>query len=484
MHAPCVPPVFAINKPIEPHPLLGEQSQARDFWRRSDKAKWDYATGVDAAGQPILPKHEREPSDRHSRRRAQAIVRRYMRPILDRYNDFVYRGQVMRPDAAGAYAMLREDCDGAGTDLAVFWRKQSRKAATDGLAYVLVDANDPNTYTTAAQENAAGKRGILRAIDADDVIWWRDWQGEVVEAVVLCSDKSGDRFAWYVTETTTQRIALKVQKGGTTLVVASIDEAKPHTYGGCPLVRLQPDFSECGGDDSQGAPLAEGQKRICNIDSWLFEELQGSTFTTTVLLGVSADQVKDVAVGPGQALCLPNSGGSNPSVGRIGADTTQAESIRKSLEMEVRELYRAAGLSSGNPTEVGQPESGVAKAFSFNEVEAKCAAIADAAEKAENRATMLLSKGFAFSYPGDADYPDQFESPDLADELSSLIQMQTADLPAVLLDSQVKRIADVGFQLTGPEKAELDKQMADQKKQAEAAKASPFITPPSGPPGT
>lgn len=476
-----MPPNFVVGKPLEVHPMLGEQTQARDFWRRSDRARWDYAVGVDAQGQPLLPKHEREPADRYSRRRQQAIVRRYAKPILDRYNDFVARGGVDRKEAtSGPYAVLLNDADGAGTDMDRFMSTTRRHAQVDGLSYVLVDANDPNVYANVAQENQAKKRGILRRIDPNDVIWWRDWQGSVIEAVVLCMSKDGGRFGWYVTETTTQRVLLKLNEDGKQWVVASVEAEQKHTYGGCPLVRLYPDLSDegsCPGEDSQCAPLAEGQKRICNIDSWLFEELQGCTFTTTAFLGVSADQVKEAIGGPGHAVCLPNSGGSNPSIAKIGSDVAQAASIRDSLAYEIRELYRVAGLSPGNPTEAAQPESGVAKAFAFNEIEAKCSALADATERTENRCVLLLSKGFGWAYPGDADYPDKFDAPDLAKELGICIQMQTAGLPDVLKRAQVMRIATAGFELTGDEKAELTSQLDEAKANEEAAKQSEIVNP-------
>ena len=479
-----VPPRIQPNKPIEPSPKFSQQAQARSFWRRSDLARWDYAYGQDAYGTLILPGHEREPQDRYSRRRQQAIVRRYARPILDRYNDFVFRTEPQRTTTgAGPYADLIADATGSGTGLTEFMRHASRAAQVDGLAYVLVDASDPLTYANAAEEAASGKRGILRDIDPDDVIWWRDWQGRVQEAVILCASQDGGRFGWYVTDKITQRINLKQDDSGK-WVVASVDELTAHNYGGCPLVRLTTDNGTCVGDDSQCAPLAEGQKRICNIDSWLFEELQGCTFTTTAFLGVSADQVKEAVAGPGHAICLPNSGGANPGIGKLGSDVAQAESIRKSLSHEIRELYRAAGLSPGNPTEAAQPESGVAKAFAFNEIEAKCAALADAAESAENRCVYLMSEGFGWAYPGDADYPDKFEVPDLAAELAISIQMQAADMPEVLKRAQVERIAGAAFSLTGEQKKELSDQLDEAEAKSAERKESSIINPPTGRFGT
>lgn len=433
---------------------------ARSFWRRSDRARWDYATGLDAAGQPILPKHEREHDDRYNRRQRQAIVRRYARPILDRYCDFVTRAEPFRPEGSPAYKAFLEDCTGSGKDMDSVMRSSLRLAQTEGVSYLLLDASSPENYQSKAAEDQAGKRIIVRGICADEVIWWRDWQGEVAEALIRCAREDGTEFCWHVTTTYVQTIELKLLKSGVP-VVASVGPELPHTYGGCPLVRLRPGLDEEGaGEDSQCAPLADGQKRICNIDSWLLEELQGCTFTTTVFLGIGAQQVKEVVAGSGQVICLPSSGGSNPSVGKIGSDVAQAQSIRDSLAYEIRELYRVAGLASGNPTEAAQPESGVAKAFAFNEISAKCAALADSMESAENRVVLLASNAGTFTYPGETEYPDSFDVPDLAQELAILVQMDLAALPNVLKDAQTRRIAAAGFSLTGEETAQMEAELA------------------------
>lgn len=481
-----MPPPFVVGKPLDYLPLFKEQSAARDFWRRSDKARWDYAAGSDSRSYAILPKHEREPQDRYDRRLRQALVRRYARPIIDRYNDFVTREEPKRPEGTAPYKQLLEDADGAGTDLDCLLKKALRSAQVEGSRYLLADANTAGTNANAQEDKQSGKRGIIRSFAADDVIWWRDWHGSVIEAVILCADRAGGQFAWSVTEKTVQRIELKYDDKAKKWLVESIGPIIPHAYGGCPLVRLAATFDDNAiGEDSQCAPLAEGQKRICNIDSWLHEELQSCTFTTTVLLGVSADSVKEAIVGAGMLLCLPSStGGSNPGIGKLGSDVTQAASLRDSLAYEIKELYRVAGLSSGNPTETAQPESGVAKAFAFNEIEAKCAAMADALEYAENRVVLLLSKAFGFAYPGDAEYPDRFDAPDLAQDLALCLQMEMAGLPAVLKRAQIERIAANGFELSGPQLVELSAQLDAKENAAEADTQNKVLNPAARTSGT
>lgn len=472
-----VPPDLAVGKPLPKHACYAAQATARSFWRRSNRARWDYPAGIDAGGRPLLPQHERELPDRFKRRMAQAIARKYVGPILDRYNDHVCRGKVVRQGTGGVYDTIKADADGAGTTLDQLMRRALRLAQTEGLTYLLADANVDGAYATAAEEIAAGRRPVLRRIGADAVPWWRDWQGQVMEAIVLLTDRDGRPFGWYVTTTTTQRIALDPDNGN----VLGVEDEVSHPYGGCPLVRLAPLFDDDSdvGDDSQAAPLAEIQKLILNLDSLHHEELYGSTFTTPVFLGVSAEEVKDVTVGPGKGLALPGEAGRTPSLGKLGADPAQAQSLREATSGWVRELYRIAGLSPGNPTETGAPESGVAKAFAFNEVETRLAALADAAEAAENLAMQRMAKAWSFTYQA-ADWPDTFDVQTLADELETVIRITTSQLPDVLKDSAVRSFADHQFKLSPEEKGQLDEQLVEPSEPP----ANPFAPPPGRMAGT
>lgn len=460
-----------IGKPLPLHPDFSRQAKARSFWRRSDKAAWDYC-GVstssityDASGiWPILPRHERETLPRYERRKAQAIARGYQRQILDRFSDHVFRVPAARPDAVGEYGKLMADADGAGTKLPDLVKRALRRAQTEGPCYLLADSNQQAVYATKADEIAAGKRGVVTIVGADQVVWWRMWRGVVMEAIILLCDRDGEDYAYYVTETTAQRVNIQIKEGQIQPVVISVEDEIPHSYGGCPLVAMVPQFGEddSPGNTSQGAPLAESIKRICNIESWLLEETQAVTFTTQVFIGVNADQVKSVEAGPGMAVCLESPGAS---IDKLTADPAQAESLRSTLERETTELYRAAGITAFSPTQAQQPESGVAKAFAFNEIEAKLSALAQAAQTAENLTVKRLSSGNGWPYPGDTSYPANFALPDLADELDYVIRMTTSDLPAILKDKSIREFSQMSFRLNKEEQVELDAQLVEREQQ-------------------
>jgi hypothetical protein len=163
--------------------------------------------------------------------------------------------------------------------------------------------------------------------------------------------------------------------------------------------------------------------------------------------------------------------GGSVSLDKLGADVAQAASLREQLNYEIQEMYRAAGLSSGSPTQVAQPESGVAKAFAFNEIEARLSAIGSAAEHAEN---LVLQRALGDGYPGDATYPTTFDAPDLSAELDYLIRILTAPVASVLKEAAQKTYAAKAFSLTPEEQTEFCRQIEESTEQAQAVNASPF----------
>jgi len=460
------------------HPGYAAASTARAFWRHSHKAAHNYAGGVDAAGQSILPPHPNETESRFTQRKTAAIARPYCRSILSRFNDFVTRHDVVRAKAAGPYAAFIDDATGNGVSLDRLLKRALRRAQIEAASYLLCDALRPEQFPTAAAAQAAGQRGVVRLISADAILDWREVDGEIVEAAILLEDVTGF-FIWNVDRSHVQRVEVEGDRHAawSGWKIANVFEAQTHTYGACPLVRLRPEFDEedGGNGDSQAAPIAESQRRICNFESWHWEELRNITFTTTVLLGVDPQTVKDVAIGPGKALCVPQApGGSLPQVGKIAADTAQAQSLRDAVRDEIREVYRAAGLAAGNPEEVGAPESGVAKAFRFDEVAAKLKALADACEAAENGIVERLAKDGGWAYPGDANWPDEFDAPDLAAELDDVIRLESSHAPAVLVEQAWRDYAALAFSLDAAQTARLEAELTEASERKAEARENPF----------
>lgn len=454
--------------------------QPRRFWSASYEAsKLDYFDAGDVFGRPILEQHERETVTRYARRRAQAIVRSYVRHLVDRYVDHACRQEPTRATAPAAYAQLCADATGGGKTLHQVVREALRCSMVEGVSYLLIDNAAAGVYGSAAAEAAAGVRAIVRPIEACDVVWSHEWQDQIVAALILMEAKDGSPFLWYVDETEAAWITLSGDpKQPQSLRIAEVHPPVRHSYGGCPLVALE--IGEDADESPMAGPWAECQKRIAIIESLLLEEIQGITFTTTVFLGVSSASIGEVVVGPGKGLCIPQEGTSSPSVDRLGADVAQAGSLRDQLAYEVAELYRAAGLSPGNPLEAGAPESGVAKAFAFNEVESRLGSLVEVAEAVERRITKLAAAGFNWPAPQPVTWSREFAPMDLAGEIDGAIRLDASGAPGALKAQAWEALARKGFRIQAGKRAALLTKQVDAI--ADPAERPTSLIPPSFPP--
>lgn len=440
--------MFPTLAPGDPVPLSAEWkrlSQPRKFWEESYEASGlEYFDAGDLTGADILPKHENESDKRYSRRKQTAMVRPLVRHLVDRYVDHVFRQSPQRT-ASGMASLLLADANGRGKSIHNVIRSTETTAMVLGVAYGLIDNTADGVYGTAAQEQAAGARPIVREIEPQQVIWERCWEDDVVEAVIVMAGRSGAPFLWMVNEESTQRVNLTGEEDNpASWRVQEVEEPVAHTYGGCPLIRM-----ELGSDDAPVAgPWCEGQRRIAVLETLLLEELHNVTFTTHVFTNVSKDTIGQATIGSGMALCLaPQEGGATPGVSKLSADVSQAGSLREQLAYEVNELYRSAGLVAGSATQVGQPESGVARAFAFNEIEARLARLAEVAEGFERRVMERAAAGFNFAPADPVNYAREFAPLDLSSAVEAAGSLKLNGAPPVLVAAAWEKLARHALQI-------------------------------------
>ncbi len=449
------------------HPSYEQDRVARAFWRLSYRCGRTYMNGQDALGHPVLVKHEREKDDSYDRRLRMTKPRNHCGPIIRQYNDFVYRLPAQRPAKPPEYLAFLANVDGHGTSMDKFMRGGLKVAQIQRESYLLPDSTKPADVTmTKAQAQAAKVRHVIRRVEPDSVVWWLDVDGVLAEALVLFVDADGQPFAIFYDATGSQRIHLAKdeQAAGIKLKVSAVESVVAHSYGACPLVRHRPLFDDdddsCTGGEAQIAPLAELQQDVANKLSLLDTEICDCTFSQWIATGVDAASVKDVVVGNNRIICMPD---PQAKFSSIGADPAQAESIAKRIEESQTELYRLAGISTGDPLAgPSQVESGVAKAFKFNDLAANLSALADSCEEAENAIMQRLANAGAIEYPGDVKYPDNFDLPDLGAELETVIRVVTAGaLPQIIKDKLIRRFTDRNLALDDAEQKELDQQLEE-----------------------
>ena len=458
--------------PVEPS-YQGDQV-ARAFWRLSYRTGRDYVKGQDANAQPILIQHESEDAQGFSRRVRTVKPRNFVGPIIRRYNDFVWRRKPERAGTDPDTVAFLSDVDGHGKDMDTYLKESLLNSEVERESFTLVagrgiEPDAPAQVTNLATMLSGGVGPALVRYDADAAVWWDDSHSGSLEKVMLItnSDKVKNEDGTTVNKVTVRYYdrdcfvdieckAVMTRSDG--LTVTAIGEEVAHGYGALPVVRLRPVFDPLAGGpgESQAAPIAESQQAILNMLSLRNEELTNVTFTLMAIFGVSETDVGKVVIGSNRLITINN---DKAHVEKLGAEPAHAATIQAAIEDETKNLYRQAGLGH-DMNGTAKVESGIAKAFKFNDLAATLAALADAVEKAENQIWKLLAKWGMKGEESPTKYADDFNIPEFDEELKALSDaLVSQDLPVVIRRKLVDRFAGRNLQLSPEEAEEMEDEM-------------------------
>jgi len=199
---------------------------------------------------------------------------------------------------------------------------------------------------------------------------------------------------------------------------------------------LNPD---CDPSSSVVGDIVEACRILYNLDSILREELSRQTFTKWVLWGVDPEKLaqSEKVLGSRNVTAI-NVKASDGRLDRMASDSSQAESLRATMESDVREIYRMIGLRMPE-VEVG-PESGRALKVRFVETALLAAKLAKNAEIAESQIIDLYNSatGQDIEHP---EYPEitDFDEASLTEDLKATLDIITNDLPDIVKSEKVKQ---------------------------------------------
>lgn len=379
----------------------------------------DYKNAKDAQGLEVFIPHEQESETNVTRRKRLATYRNYCRPIIERFNNLIFTSPIQRDTGNLSWSEWCKDVDMNQTNLHNFMRNIVLQSQKFGKFFVLIDSTKENETQTVAQSRAAGNRLYLIPIHPDSVVNWEDENGALSEIIISFKD---NEYIHYTSEYT-QRFVCNDDS-----YVVSIDLPIVNPLGLLSVVKVV----SRNNDLSQIRDIAELNKIVFNLDSLLLEELYRNTFSQIFITGIKTDDLDNVNVSGRKVITIakPDAKVNGP----IGADASQAASIRDSLLVYEKEIYRAAGLHP--PDVVQNTESGRALKLRMNESQQIAADIADQAEKAENYIINYWSKALNIVVKP-CDYPEEFNTEDMEIELKMTLDMLGSSLPKTIKDKQV-----------------------------------------------
>jgi hypothetical protein len=185
------------------------------------------------------------------------------------------------------------------------------------------------------------------------------------------------------------------------------------------------------------------------LNSLLVDELYSSTYTQFAVSGCTVDDVAHVEKGVNRLLVINKQGVSFDS---LGSDVNQAGSIRDSIADGIAELYRTAGVTSGNSLDTSAPMSGIAIQFMQQGMTTHASALAKAIENAEQKLFNMIGEA-------SINYDKDFSPVDESAEMEDVIKAVESSMPKAIKDVLIKRFAEVGVNMTEEQLALLDKEL-------------------------
>lgn len=154
---------------------------------------------------------------------------------------------------------------------------------------------------------------------------------------------------------------------------------------------------------------------IYNSSSELKQILRDQTFAFLAVQG-SASEYDELSVGTSKALLYPE-GRTVPSY--ISPPSSNAETYFTHIDRQVRKIYQLAKLEGGSATQeqTAQQQTGVSKAWDFNETNTALAKKALNLEDGEMKIWKIMALWEGKKFDGTIKYPNEFSIQSLMDDL-------------------------------------------------------------------
>lgn len=421
-----------LGKPLVPAKRRAHQLRLMKYWRASVDVTREYLTTPTGDERTVLQRFKCERDEDWQERLAITPLRNIIQSFVRRYNSAVFRQDPDR-QPSDTNERLQANADGRGRSLNRLMSHALYEAQVAG-AHALalsgineMDADIDGAELTQAQLEAAGEVNVLVGVRGEDILAAQYQDEQLVTVLLLFEDAEG-LFARQYDAISTRDIRLRKAGGDNDhqLVVDRIGAQIPHGMDGIPVAIVRSAV-----DQSQVSGWAEYQRDIHNTESLLRVELRDHTFTRFVMSGIrGASSTEEEELGEAPARPDIQWGSrriftfddENVSVERLGSDTSQADSLRKSLSDDKEELYRAAGLQANYRID-GQPESGISRLVQMDSFTLQAEFLADEVEQADNHLVRLIHEAEGVSAFVPAVYSRDFLDADFDAEMSRIKEL-------------------------------------------------------------
>jgi hypothetical protein len=424
-----------------------DYTNARIFGGNRTQGLWDtlfklFINGVEQKNQTNsgnLFMHPKERVDDYNRRLGMSYYYNFCAPIIDIYSDHLFKQNVDEDwgNIATTIDQVKEDIDLKGSSIIEFRRELADMAQIYGHVFVVIDSPKISSTEVVTKRDQIEKRAFpyLSIYVPENVINWSvDEFGKpywVLLREVFDANEDPEKFEkgktvrWQYRLWTRDVWALFDDK------FVLIDQGS-HPVGEVPIVCVYDKKSRKARSFlgiSSIADISFITRDIFNSCSELRQILRDQTFAFLAIQG-SSSEYSELEIGTGKGLLYPMDR-NKPEY--VSPPSDNANIYFEHIDRQVHKIYQLAKLdsgglsatvssSSGKSGAMVDQQSGVSKAWDFNQTNSALTSKSSNLEDGEMRIWQLFAKWEGKEFDGKIQYPDEFSISSLNDDLSQAEQ--------------------------------------------------------------
>lgn len=381
-------------------------------------------------------KHKKERDADYLERVQMSYYYNFCAPIIDIYTNHLFKEPVIQDwaDVEIAVENRENNIDRKGSSLSEFRREMAELAQIYGHIFVLVDK--PRTeaqIVSLAQQQEAGMFPYFTFFRPTDVINWALDEFGNAHWVLLQENLNGNINPFEFDKDNMNMVQYRLwTRNEWVLYNSKFEEIERATHGlgsvpiGIVFNKPSKKHQNYLGI-SEIADIAFIARDVYNKCSELNEIIRNQTFSILTLQGNSKDY-NELSVGTSKALLYPKET-NVPQY--ISPAAENAETLMKQIDRQVHKMFQLAKLEGGSATQTEQidSQSGISKAFDFQETNSALAKKAGHMEDGELRMWDLFARWEGKKeFAGSVSYPRDFNIQELNDELDEAEKLMKLSL--------------------------------------------------------
>ena len=373
--------------------------------------------------------HPKERTQDYAERVRMSYYYNFCAPIIDIYTNHLFKQEIVNKfesietDVDEVY----ENVDCSGSSLPEFRRKVADMAQIYGHVFVVVDSPLINESDVLTRRDQIEKRAFpyFSIYSPQSVINWSlDKFGNPYWVLIAePTDLNIDPAQYDKKKKSSVRYRLWTREEWYLFEGETLISSGTHGLGIVPIVCVYDKRSNLYSNYLGVSCISDISfiaRDIYNSCSELKQILRDQTFAFLAVQG-TADEYRELSVGTSKGLLYPE--GRNAPV-YVAPPSSNAEIYFQHIDRQVSKIYQIAKLEGGSGTQQQSAvmQSGVSKAWDFNETNSSLTSKSNNMEDAEMKMWNIFALWLGKEFDGSIQYPKEFSVSSLSDDMNEAEQ--------------------------------------------------------------